>query len=148
MLELAIAGSPCLSICPIELDTPGVHYSVDSLSTLVRLHPTTEFCFLIGEDSLEDLHTWRDPQRLVRLAAPVVAARPRSADAVGRAPRVTEVYGVPVRWLTGEPIDLSSSELRLALARGRRPGGIPPAVLDYICAEALYDFPEVEGDQP
>ena len=148
MLELAIAGLPRLSICTLELDAPGVHYSVETLSTLARLHPAASYWLLMGDDSLDDMSTWREPQRLLRLAAPVVAPRPAQAVTTRRPPPAREVYGVPIFWLAGEPIALSSSGLRAALARRERPAGIPTAVLDYIQAHGLYSAPAAGGSAP
>jgi nicotinate-nucleotide adenylyltransferase len=133
MLRRALQAEPGLQLCTLELDTPGVHYSVDTVLELRRREPAASFFFVMGEDSLRELSAWRQPEWLVRLAPPVVA--PRGAP---DASRPFAVYGVAVHWLAGPPVAVSSAQLRAALGRGERPAQIPRAVLAYIETHGLY----------
>ena len=78
MVELAIAGHPAFGVSTIELDREGPSYSADTLAELSRQDPQAELFFLIGSDSLIDLPTWYQPDRIVSLATLVVATRPGS----------------------------------------------------------------------
>lgn len=142
MLELAIVGRKRLAICTIELEQEEVVYTAHTVDALSHTHLGERFYLLLGEDNLRDLPRWREPTRLLEMATPVVM--PRAVDlkrsgafgAGGR--RESTVMGVPIIWLSGEPLDLSSTRIREALRAGKRPGGLNDAVYEYITHHDLY----------
>src|SRR5262249_30139249 len=81
-----------------------------------------EFCLIIGSDTLDDLPTWHQPERIVEMAELLVAQRPgwplKSARELGKElklkaniPRIREVV-MPL-------IEISSRDVRRRLAEGR-----------------------------
>jgi nicotinate (nicotinamide) nucleotide adenylyltransferase len=76
MVRIAIAGHAAFVASDIEATRPGPHYSVETLEAVRRDHPADELFFLIGADSLQDLPTWREPERIAQLATIVVVNRP------------------------------------------------------------------------
>jgi nicotinate-nucleotide adenylyltransferase len=80
MLGLAIAGNKGFEVCRYEIERGGVNYTVDTLDHFRRETPEHELFFLIGGDSLADLPTWREPDRLCQLAKLVVVRRPDMAE--------------------------------------------------------------------
>ena len=76
MARIAIAGHPAFAVSDIEATRPGPHYSVETLESIRRDHPGDDLFFLIGADSLADLPTWREPERIAQLATIVVVNRP------------------------------------------------------------------------
>jgi nicotinate-nucleotide adenylyltransferase len=133
MLRLVLDGVAGLDLCELELDHGTPRRSLDSMTELAALWPDRRWFFVIGEDSFRALGTWHRPEDLFRLASPVVAPRPGSA---GDRPETWRQ--IPVRWLAGDEIDLDSTALRRALARGENPGGLDPRVLGYIREHGLY----------
>lgn len=140
MLEVALADSPRDEISTIEIERDGPSYTVDTLELLHdRLEPA-KLTFLMGEDSLRDLPTWRDPERILRYADVAVAGRPGVAvdldalfeeipSARGR------IHVVPV-----DEIAISSSEIRRRVAANLSVSDMVPAgVADYIRSHGLYD---------
>ena len=142
MLERAIEGSKRLAICTIELEQEEISYSVKTVDALVHTHLTERFHLLMGEDSLNGTSTWREPRRLLEMAPPVVMSRPvdlQRIGAYGRGGRRPEaLLGVEIRWLEGPPLEISSTEIREALARGEEPKGMAPSVLEYVKEHGLY----------
>ena len=143
MLRLAVQDQVGIAICTLELDHDDLCYSVDSLNALCAVHPEHQFSFVMGEDSFDALGRWRRPDVLVQMAPPVVAPRPEPSGATSRGGRaglgrVAEVFGVPVHWLAGLPMDLSSSRLREELRKGAEPDGMIPSVLEYAKKHRLY----------
>jgi nicotinate-nucleotide adenylyltransferase len=143
MLKLAIGGHDVFDVYTGEIDRGGVSYTVDTLAQLHEESPDTELFFLMGADSLADLPTWREPQKICDLAIPIVVRRAGSPEpddsalakfmpperlAIAREHRVE----MPV-------IDLSATEIRRRVATGK---GIryrtPRAVEKYIEAQGLY----------
>ena len=80
MLDLAIAGEPGLVVDRRELRRAGPSYSVDTLGELrAELGSNTPIAWLVGADSLRQLHTWHRWQELFERA---LAAVCHSGDAV------------------------------------------------------------------
>lgn len=139
MLELALAGSPGDEISRAEIDRTGPSYTSDTLVLLSdRLEPA-KLIFLMGEDSLRDLPTWHEPERIVQLAEIAVAGRPGvdvDLDAVYEALPAARgrIHVIPARELT-----VSSSEIRNRVAAELPVGDlVPAAVAEYIEAQELY----------
>jgi nicotinate-nucleotide adenylyltransferase len=147
MLELALASNPHFSISLVEMDRSGPSYLVDTLRILrAQLGMNVELSFVIGWDSLEELHTWYDPQGiLAQLDSLVAVARPGYNEALdedtyksqleARLPSISQrllVVQAPL-------LDISSTDLRQRVARGRPiKYQTPEAVEQYIFAHGLY----------
>jgi nicotinate-nucleotide adenylyltransferase len=129
MLALLIADDARFGIDAIEIERPGLSYTVDTLVDLARRYPDAERFFLIGEDLVDQLPTWRSPDRITQLAEIVVLARGDEPDATTGA----------FRRLGTRRIDVSSTEIR-ARARAGLPlhGFVPDAIAAYIRDAGLY----------
>ncbi len=129
MLALLIAGDVRFDIDTIEIERSGLSYTVDTLADLARRYPDAERFFLIGEDLVDQVATWRTPERLTELAEVVVLARGDSPD--GGSGRF--------RRLATRRVDVSSTEIR-ARARAGLPlhGFVPDPVAAYIRDAGLY----------
>jgi len=139
MARLAVAGHPAFEVSDVEAVRPGPHYSVETLEEVNRLRPEDDLFFLIGADSLVDLPTWREPDRIARLATIVVVNRP-GVEEVGARPLPD--FGPdsrPLQFVTIPPIGVASHDLRGRLAEGRSVRYmVPRAVEAYIDAHGLY----------
>lgn len=139
MLELALADQPADSISRIDVDRAGPSYTADMLELLdIQLAPAQLF-FLMGEDSLRDLPTWHDPERILRLAELAVAGRPgvtidlESLIAALPAAR-GRIHLAPVR-----EMDIASSDIRERVKSGEPIRQlVPDSVADYIEKHGLY----------
>jgi len=139
MLELGLASSPSDEISTIDINRSGPSYTADMLELLsARLHPARLF-FLMGEDSLRDLPTWHDPDRILQTAELAVAGRPgvdTDLDAVALAvPAVSgRVHLIPIK-----EVAVSSSDIRRRVRdRESIRGLVPPAIEKYIREHDLY----------
>jgi nicotinate-nucleotide adenylyltransferase len=132
MLRLAIRGNRRFAVDDLELRRGGKSYSLDTIVALQRRELDAEFYFIIGSDSLPELHRWRSIHRLARLCRFAVVARPGCRV---RPPRV------PVRMeiVRGHPCDISSTEIRERVASGRSIRYlVPDMVRRYILGHDLY----------
>ena len=139
MLRLALAGEPRFDALPIEFDRPGKSYTVDTVRALQALHPGDGFVFIIGADTLPELHTWHQPLELLSLVRIVTLARPGFVpDAV--ALQLPPPW--PARLLadlrTGDPLDVSSRDVRAKIAAGQPVSLVPEPVQRYIQEHNLY----------
>ncbi|TKB49484.1 nicotinate-nucleotide adenylyltransferase [Ferrimonas sediminicola] len=148
MVRQACAPYPQLSVDDRELRRHQPSYTVDTLEQLRQEHPDESICFIIGMDSLASFDRWYLPQRILELANLVVCRRhgvpaPDLGDfnaAVTTDARALRRHRRGQILLTDlEPVGLSSTAIRTALAQGQLPRDhLPPAVADYIAAHGLY----------
>ncbi|MDA3797641.1 MAG: nicotinate-nucleotide adenylyltransferase [Kiritimatiellae bacterium] len=76
LIEAAISKFKNFEVSDYELKKGGVSYSVETLKAFTQLHPENEYYFIIGADSLCELHTWRDVYPLLELCTFVTITRP------------------------------------------------------------------------
>ena len=143
MLELAIAGHPDFAVSTIELDRGGVSYTVETLSAAAKQEPDAKLFFLMGADSLNDLPSWREPQRICELAIPLVVRRSGEPpiDLTVLAPLIDSdrLAEIESHMIEAPLIELSSTDIRNRVASGRTIRfRTPRAVERYILEHALY----------
>lgn len=77
MVELATATTDYFLVSRVDVDRSGPHYSVEMVQRLqAQLGIDVALFFLMGMDSLRDLATWRNPQRLLEQCTLAVFSRP------------------------------------------------------------------------
>ena len=143
MLRLAVAGDPRFEVSAMELERSAPSYTVDTIRQLRAEQPERRLFFIIGTDSLLELHQWRAIGELLELCEFVTMLR--------RGFPVEQVdegsLNLPAPWperllrnlFTGHPVDVSSSEIRRRLAEGRRIRYLVPATVEqYIREQGLY----------
>ncbi len=145
MVELAIATNPHFTISLIEIERPGPSYLVDTLRILrTQIGTDVELSFIIGWDSLEELHTWYQPLNiLAQLDMLVAVNRPGYVDGgeynnkqlEARLPGITQ----RLRVVQAPQFSVSSTDLRRRVAGGRPiKYQVPETVERYIFEHSLY----------
>ena len=143
MVELAIAGHAAFAASSIELDRQGPSYSAETLAEVARQNAGAELFFLMGSDSLTELPSWYQPDRIASLATLVVARRPGSGQ-----PNVTQLRAVigpsATESLMQHVVDIPLIEIASSAIRARVAAGqsirfmLPRAVECYIEGHRLY----------
>jgi nicotinate-nucleotide adenylyltransferase len=105
--------------------------------------PAGRLFFLMGTDMLLTLDRWREPEEIFRLCYPVYIRREADAALDDRIVEKITAYhqrfGKMVPRIVAPAIELSSSDVRAAVADGRSLDGmVPPAVAAYIEEHRLY----------
>lgn len=134
MTALALEGNPKFSISDMELKREGLSYTVDTLKTLRKAYRNSEIYFLAGSDMLEEIHTWRDPEQVYKLAKMIIAIRPGfdGFDCDNHFAKKSII--VPI---TG--MDISSSRIREMVGKGESIRYLVPLkVEEYIEKKKLY----------
>ena len=141
MCRLAFEGMEGVIVSDLEMRREGKSYTVDTLRELYD--PEGRLFLLMGTDMLMTLDTWREPDEIFRLCYPVYVRR--ETDGELDAPIVEKIksyqdkYGKVVRRIVTPAIELSSTDVRAAVAEGFPiEGAVPPAVAEYIRARGLY----------
>jgi len=143
MTRIAIRGNGAFRVSTIEVARRGASYTVETLATLARAHPGARLYLIMGEDGLEEFHTWRDPEGILALARLAVARRNRakgSSPARGDGGRgFRRRVARRVVWLGSPLLEVSSSSIRERAARGRSIRYlVPPAVAARVARHRLY----------
>ncbi|MFD1484168.1 nicotinate-nucleotide adenylyltransferase [Lacticaseibacillus baoqingensis] len=129
MLEAAIHDNPLFGLELCELQRGGVSYSYDTLVALKKLHPDTDYYFIIGADMVNYLPKWYRIDDLVKLVTFVGVKRR------GYAPQSP----YPILWVDAPLIEISSTEIRQRVAAGQSIRYlVPEPVRAYIEKEGLY----------
>jgi nicotinate-nucleotide adenylyltransferase len=135
MVRAAIEGKP--GLLASRLEEPGSaekHYTIDAIRKLKAQRPNVEILVIIGADSFNNIHTWREPQSIVSEAELIVVSRPGSdLNAKMRLPASR------VHFIQDVQEDVSASKLRAAIASGAKwEEFVPKGVADYIRTHHLY----------
>ena len=141
MVRLAVASNPYFKVSTMEIDRPGLSYSIDTVLELkAKLGAKAEIYFIVGPDALAELPKWKDPARLVEICQVVGIGRPGHAQADLHTLE-SSIPGVSQRiMLMNVPqIDISATEIRRQVARGLSIRYlVPEAVEKYIEEHELY----------
>ena len=142
MVRLAVADDPALEVCTLETDRGGVSYAVDTMTAFRARDPGCEPHFIIGMDSLRELHLWYRVEELLRLCTFIVVERP----GIDR-PVSPDELRLPAPWperllggvIRGRLCEVSSREIRRRVAENRPIRYlVAPAVEQYIRRQGLY----------
>jgi nicotinate-nucleotide adenylyltransferase len=141
MIKLAIRGNDRFEVNDIEIKSGGKSYSVDTLIQLKRRFPRADFYFIIGADSLRELHLWREVKRLVTLCTFVTVPRPGFEAKPVIDPRLDRETRQRLRQhvLRGHACDVASRDIRARVSGGQSIRYlVPEAVRLYIARRRLY----------
>lgn len=130
-------------VLDLELCRAGKSYTSDTLAQIRRMYPEDELWLLMGTDMFLTFHCWHEPETILSLAG--IAAFGRSeADteelfAVQRE-HLRSIYPQARLFTLTIPgvVDVSSTELREKLSRGKGRELLAPAVYGLILREGLY----------
>lgn len=143
MTSLAANEEGYVKACDIEAQLPGTSYTYRTLEVLKEKHAAAELFFVLGADTVPELRTWKNPQRIFELAQPVTIPR------TGYAPKDTEklrgilpeeqIEAIRDSYLSVHPVDISSTMIREMISRGEGfEKLVPKTVAWYILKHKLY----------
>lgn len=143
MAELAAeAIGPVAEVSDLELRRKGKSYTLDTVKALRERHPHAKLYLLMGTDMFLTFHLWRDPEKLAKLCTLCAFGRSEADSeelfAVQRKHLAKTVGADSVTIALPEIVDISSTQLREALAKGEGREYLDPAVYGYILRERLY----------
>ena len=134
MVQAAIAHEPRFVLERIEVERAGPSFTLDTVRALQAAEPGHAWVLLIGQDQYANLHTWRDWRELLGRVELAVANRPGLPQ-----PPHPEVQAHPHRMVPLPMLDISSTQIRAAAARGADLlPMVPPGVARYIDQHRLY----------
>lgn len=144
MVELALLGEEGLFASPFEMGLERTTYTVDTVEHFCCERPDAQWVLLVGGDTLAELESWREWQRIVAMVELAVLVRPGWESAALLAGLPAELRDAlatgRLRLVPNDPLPISSTDLRRRLASGEEisPDVLPPLVLDYVRKYELY----------
>lgn len=117
MTGLAIEDNPHFALSTIEIDRDGNSYSYETLETLRKQNPLTEYYFIVGADTLFSLESWKHPEILLPSCTILAAVRNNiSMDEMKeQAKYLEEKFGGCIKLLPTSNIEISATEIRQKL---------------------------------
>ena len=133
MTVIATASNPRFTVSRVDIDRPGITYTVDTLRDLRRERPDAELFFITGADAVAQIMSWKDAEQLWEMAHFVAVNRPGHQ---------LSLAGIPEGAVTTEEVPamaISSTDVRRRAADGEPVWYlVPDGVVQYIGKHGLY----------
>lgn len=141
MTCLAVASNPFFDTLPLEVERPGLSYSIDTVKDISRLYPGAEIYFITGADAVLEILSWKDVKQLLTICKFIAATRPGyKLDGLWE---VLEQLPPDLRQnifcIEVPALAISSTDIRQRVREGKPIKYlIPEPVEDYIIENGLY----------
>ena len=140
MTMLATCSNPRFQVSDMEMHRQGPSYSRDTLAQLIKEHGSdTEFYFIVGADSVENLHTWNRIDELLTMCHFIGASRPGCMPDMEKIVQRFGPLAEKIHCLETPELEISSTEIRHRVGQKRTIRYIVPETVEqYIYKEKLY----------
>lgn len=140
MTMLATCSNPRFQVSDMEMHRQGPSYSRDTLAQLLEEHGRdTEFYFIVGADSVENLHTWNRIDELLTMCHFIGASRPGCMPDMEKIAQRFGPLAEKIHCLETPELEISSTEIRHRVGQKRTIRYIVPETVEqYIYKEKLY----------
>ncbi|EBM0725568.1 nicotinate-nucleotide adenylyltransferase [Salmonella enterica subsp. enterica serovar Senftenberg] len=133
MTVVATASNPRFTVSRVDIDRPGLTYTIDTLRDLRAQRPDDELFFITGADALAQILSWKDADELFELAHFIGVTRPGY---------VLSESGLPADRVTLQEVPamaISSTDCRARVERSEPVWYlVPDGVVQYINKYRLY----------
>ena len=149
--KMVVAACACderLVPSRLEIDRSGKIYTYDTLTALKHYCPDAELFYVIGADTLMQLRSWYRFEEVLPLCTFLVCPRQDGSEPGEYKSELKRLASMGGRFHTVpmEPVPVSSTEIRTALAAGKIPDCLPIPVQEYCSCKGLYGVPgRLEG---
>lgn len=133
-----------VSVLDVEVRRKGYSYTADTIAALREKNPETDYYFIVGADTVFELCSWHEFERLFQLAK-LICVRRQNNDFLSLSAelaRLKAVYGAQIYLSDYTGLYVSSSYIRERIQKGCGIEGlVPKEVEEYIVANGLYRKP-------
>lgn len=142
MVKLAICSNPHFEASEIEMNRPGVSYTIETLNEFGKQYNGEgRLNLIIGADSLMQLNTWKNYEEIIETADIIVVRRPDTKDLLLELmiARLKDDYHARIYLSDAVAFDYSSTEIRRRIQSGLSiKYMVPEDVETYIVEHELY----------
>jgi nicotinate-nucleotide adenylyltransferase len=136
MAQLAFGDDSRFDVSDVEVRRGGLSFTVDTLGQLATTYPDADRFLLLGLDVIGSFEKWKDPERILTLARPVLLERQNDQDVVMIPARFQEAGAIR---LPTRRVDVSATEIRRRVRAGQSIRGfVTEKVAAYIERVGLY----------
>jgi nicotinate-nucleotide adenylyltransferase len=111
LVRVATEDDNRIKASDIEFGLPKPSYTVNTLAYLTEKHPEHEFCIIMGSDSFQNLHKWKNYEVIIKNYAVYVYNRP------GFEPE--NKTGAKLQVLNAPLLQLSATQIRKYIREGK-----------------------------
>ncbi len=134
MTVIATASNPKFTVSRVDIDRPGVTYTIDTLRDIRAQHPDAELFFITGADAVAEIMQWKDADKMWDLAHFVAVTRPGYSS-----PEGVKLPEGKVDTLEIPALAISSTDVRRRAEHGEPVWYlVPDGVVQYIGKHGLY----------
>jgi len=141
MVRLAVEGDHRFEASDMEIRRGGVSYAIETVRAIREQYRGMEPCFIIGADSLRELHQWKAIEELLPICRFITFARPGFKIPDAARLELGPVWGQRVLddVVGGRQVEIASSDIRHRVAEGLSIRYLVPDAVDiYIAEHHLY----------
>ncbi len=125
LVRLAIEENPKFRASNIEFSLAKPSYTVDTLTYLAEKFPLERFSVIMGSDSFQNIHRWKNFEFLVKNYSIIIYKRPGF--------EITETHGADLTIMEAPLLDISSTYIRSQVKDKKSIRYlVPEKVCDYI----------------
>lgn len=115
MTRLAVESDPLFRVSTCDIDREGPTYAVDTVADVrAEYAEEVDLYFIIGADSLANLHSWHRVEELCKAVRFIALNRPGHSRS-----EVDTSFGVEVDFIDMPAVDVSSTECRQRVRDGQ-----------------------------
>ena len=138
MTVIATASNPKFTVSRVDIDRPGVTYTIDTLRDIRALRPDAELFFITGADAVAEIVRWKDADRMWDLAHFVAVTRPGYSSSI-KGLNIDALPEGKVDLLEIPALAISSTDVRRRSEAGEPVWYlVPDGVVQYIGKHGLY----------
>ena len=131
LVNMAIEDNPKFRGSNVEFHLPKPSYTIDTLTYLTEKFPLEQFSVIMGADSFQNIHRWKNFEQLVAQYAFIIYNRPGF--------EVEDTYGARMTVLDAPLLHISSTYIRRQIKEKKSIKYIvPDAIERYIDSHRYY----------
>lgn len=132
LVELAVGDRPELLASNVEFALPKPSYTIDTLTHLRDRYRSYTFSLIMGQDNLQYLHKWKNPEAILKYYDLYVYPRQGAAASPYDSHARVQFFEAPL-------LNISASYIRGLIQSGKSYRYVvPDAVYDHIQKKGLY----------
>lgn len=141
MTRLAIESNPFFAASAIEIERPGLSYTINTVRDMRNTYPLTDIYFITGADAVLEILSWKHIDELLDQCCFIAAKRPgyRLGRLKTKLPGLRKEQLKRITVIEVPALAISSTDIRQRVQTGRPIKYLlPEAVEKYIREQGLY----------
>jgi nicotinate-nucleotide adenylyltransferase len=131
LVKLALKDNPKFRASDIEFKLPKPSYTIDTLTYLHEKYPKNEFSVIMGSDSFQNIHKWKNYAQLLKYYSLIIYNRPNH--------EIKNTLGAKIEVVNAPMLEISSTYIREQIKLKKSIRYLTPIeVSDYIKENRYY----------